>query len=195
MKITFHPATPERWRDVETLFGERGACGGCWCMSWRRKTADFQKHKGAGNKRALKMLVNRDERPGVLAYDGDKPVGWCAVAPREVYVKLAGSRVLAPVDDQPVWSVSCLFITKPYRRRGLSVKLLQAAVAFARERGAKVVEGYPVVPYEDNMPAAFAWTGLLASFERAGFTEAARRSKARPIMRFHCDRPAPRTRT
>ena len=176
------PRHARRWPDLEQLFGQRGACGGCWCMSWRRKTADFRKNKGPGNKRALKQLVNRDARPGVIAYDGDKPVGWCSIAPREEYVRLQGSRVLGAVDDRPVWSVSCLFVDKAYRRRGLSVQLLKAAVAFARERGAAIVEGYPVVPYDKNMPPPFAWTGTLTAFERAGFTEAARRSKARPIM-------------
>jgi len=190
MNFTFHPATPQRWRDIESLFGERGACGGCWCMSWRRRAADFLKHKGLGNKRAFQSLVSRDEQPGILVYDGDRPVGWCAVAPREVYLKLANSRVLAPVDNQPVWSVSCLFVDKAYRRRGISVGLLQAAVRFAGRRGAKVVEGYPVVPYTTDMPAAFAWTGLLAAFERAGFVEVARRSNSRPIMRRVCSPPA-----
>jgi GNAT superfamily N-acetyltransferase len=188
---TFHPVTPERWPDLEQLFGERGACGGCWCMSWRRKTADFRQNKGSGNKRALKQIVCRDLRPGVLAYDGDKPVGWCSIAPREAYLRLESSRVLAPVDDQPVWAVSCLFVDKAYRRRGLSVELLRAAAAFAQERGALIVEGYPVVPYAKNMPAPFAWTGTLAAFERAGFLQVARRSQARPIMRFTCSSSAP----
>jgi GNAT superfamily N-acetyltransferase len=93
------------------------------------------------------------------------------------------SRVLAPVDDRPVWSVSCLFIAKPFRRQGVSVALIGAATKFARSHGARVVEAYPVVPYSDAMPAAFAWTGTVSAYERAGFREVARRSEARPIMR------------
>jgi GNAT superfamily N-acetyltransferase len=191
MELTFHPLTPERWPDLEKLFGERGACGGCWCMAWRLRRADFERGKGAANRRALQTLVADNARPGVLAYAGAEPVGWCAVAPREVYVTLGRSRVLASVDDRPVWSISCLFIARPYRRRGVSVRLIDAAVRFAREQGAQVVEGYPVEPYRADMPAAFAWTGLASAFRQAGFTEVLRRSQGRPIMRRECGPDAP----
>jgi len=120
---------------------------------------------------------------GLYAHYDGQPVGWCAVAPREAYSFLERSRVLKPVDEKPVWSVSCLFVLRPYRRRGLSARLLRAAVEFAGRRGAKIVEGYPVEPSMEKMPDAFAWTGLPASFRRAGFKEVARRSKTRPIMR------------
>jgi GNAT superfamily N-acetyltransferase len=185
-KLAFHPLTPERWPDLEKLFGERGACGGCWCMTWRLRRADFVKGKGAANKRAFQTLVASDAQPGVLAYAGEEPIGWCAVAPRQDYVSLGRSRVLAPVDDQPVWSISCLFVARPYRRQGVSVRLLKAAAKLAGERGARLVEGYPVVPYTATMPAAFAWTGLVAAFQKAGFKEVLRRSSARPIMRLRC---------
>jgi GNAT superfamily N-acetyltransferase len=183
-KLTFHALTPARWPDLESLFGERGACGGCWCMTWRLQRAEFNKGKGAPNKRAFQDLVAKDVQPGVLAYTGEEPIGWCAVAPRQDYISLGRSRVLAPPDDQPVWSISCLFVARPYRRRGLSVRLLEAAANFARARGAQIVEGYPVEPYSTDMPAAFAWTGLVAAFRQAGFTEVLRRSSARPIMRL-----------
>ena len=93
-------------------------------------------------------------------------------------------RGLAPLDETPVWSVTCFFVAKDFRRQGVTVKLLRAAVEFVRERGGRVVEGYPVEPYSDAMPAAFAWTGLAAAFRKAGFKECARRSAARPIMRY-----------
>ncbi|HET7870964.1 MAG TPA: hypothetical protein VFL42_00520, partial [Terriglobales bacterium] len=99
------PATADRWPDLERLFGENGACGGCWCMTWRRKRSDFDKEKGAGNKRALKRLVESGRPPGVIAYFQGRPAGWCAVAPREEYPVLTRSRVLGPVDEQPVWSI------------------------------------------------------------------------------------------
>jgi GNAT superfamily N-acetyltransferase len=191
-KLAFHPLTPERWPDLEKLFGERGACGGCWCMTWRLRRADFVKGKGAANKRAFQTLVASDARPGVLAYAGEEPIGWCAVAPRQDYVSLGRSRVLAPVDDQPVWSISCLFVARPYRRQGVSVRLLKAAAKLAGERGARLVEGYPVVPYTATMPAAFAWTGLVAAFQKAGFKEVLRRSSARPIMRLKVSMRLPR---
>jgi GNAT superfamily N-acetyltransferase len=185
-KVVFHPLTPERWPDLEQLFGERGACGGCWCMVWRLPRAEWEAARGDGNKQAFRSLVRKNVRPGVLAYVGKEPIGWCAVAPREAYIWLKRSRVLAAVDERPVWSISCLFVARPYRRQGVSVKLIKAATEFARSQGAEAVEAYPVVPYTDTMPAAFAWTGTLSAYEAAGFREVARRSDARPIMRREC---------
>jgi len=182
-KLTFHPATPARWPDVEELFGERGACGGCWCMTWRLPRAKFLANQGSANKRSFRKIVRSGAEPGVLAYADGRPVGWCAVAPRSEFSFLDRSRVLAPVDDQPVWSVTCFFVAKEWRRRGLSVKLLKAAVEFARKRGAKIVEGYPQEP-RMKLPGAFVWTGLASAFRKAGFTVAARRSKLRPIMQL-----------
>jgi GNAT superfamily N-acetyltransferase len=184
-RTEFYPADKGRWKDVEKLFGARGACGGCWCMTWRLHTKEFNEKKGEGNKKLLKKIIYRGDEPGIIAYVGGVPAGWCAAAPREVYVKLEKSKVLRPLDDKRVWSVSCLFIGKEFRRQGLSTKLLKEAIKFCKERGAKVIEGYPVEPYGDNIPAAFAWTGIPSSFERAGFKEAARRSKHRPIMRYY----------
>ena len=181
-RVAFHPATPARWNDVALLFGERGACAGCWCMFWRLPRARFEAGKGAGNRRALKALVGSGARPGVIAYADGEPVGWCAVAPRANYVSLANSRVLKPVDEQPVWSISCLFVRRDFRRRGLSSLLIDAAAEFAARRGARIVEGYPVEASAKTADA-FVWTGLASSFTQAGFREVARRSPTRPIMR------------
>jgi GNAT superfamily N-acetyltransferase len=183
-RIQFYPLTPSRWKDFETLFGERGACGGCWCMWPRLRRSDFQKQKGPGNKRAMKRLVESGPPPGLLGYADGQPVAWCALAPRETYRALTNSRILKPVDDQPVWSVTCFFVAKPYRRRGLSARLLDEAAKYARKQGARMVEGYPVEP-KTNAPSpdVFVWTGLASAFRKAGFEEAARRSPTRPIMR------------
>lgn len=183
-KLEFHPVTPKRWRDLEKLFGERGACGGCWCMCWRLKRSQFEKQKGAGNKNVLKKMVAAGEVPGLLAYAGREPVGWCSVAPRKAFPVLENSRILKRVDDQLVWSASCFFVARPYRRQGLSVKLLRAAIAYAKKKGARMVEGYPVEPKKSPMPDVFAWTGLAGTFRRAGFKEVLRRSPTRPIMRY-----------
>lgn len=153
-------------------------------MVWRLRRKDWESGKGAGNRRAFKKIVESGARPGILAYDGRDPVAWCAVAPREAYPVLSRSRVLKPVDGQPVWSVSCLFVLKPYRRQGLSVRLLQEAVAFAAKCGARIVEGYPVQPTMEKTPDPFIWTGTPSAFQRAGFDEILRRSKTRPIMRY-----------
>jgi len=127
--------------------------------------------------------VKRGERPGVLAYVDGEPAGWCAVAPREHYTFLSRSRVLAPVDGKPVWSISCLFVAREHRRRGLAAGLVAAAAEMAAARGARIVEGYPVEPYSPRAAAAFLWTGVPAVFAKAGFREVARRSRTRPIVR------------
>ena len=186
-KLSFHALTPERWSDLERLFGERGACGGCWCMFWRVPRKAFEASKGAGNKRSFRNLVKRGKEPGILAYARSEPVGWCAIAPREEYVALERSRLLQPIDEKPVWSVSCFFIKRPYRRRGLSVKLLQAAVGFAAKRGAKIVEGYPAEPSNDKVADPFLWHGVAAAFKKAGFKEVVRRAPTRPIMRYQVE--------
>lgn len=182
-RAKFAPASAGRWDDVAELFGPRGACAGCWCMWPRLEAADFARGKGDGNRRALRLLVARGEEPGILATIGGRVVGWCAVAPRAQYRRLERSRVLKPVDDEPVWSVPCFFVAREFRRQGLSVELLRAAVEFAAARGARVVEGYPVDAGGKKAADVFVWTGLVSTFERAGFVEVARRSPTRPIMR------------
>lgn len=186
--LTIRPLTPATWDDFAALFGERGACGGCWCRYWRVGRPEFESNKGAGNRDAMRQLVDDGVVPGIIGYVGDEPVAWCAVAPREDYVRLGGSRILAPIDDSPVWSISCLFVRKDHRRKGLSGRLISAAVDFVRNRGAKIVEGYPVEPVQ-NMADAFAWVGLASAFRAAGFRECARRSETRPIMRLELRRP------
>jgi len=184
--LKFRAVTPSRWADVERLFGPRGACAGCWCMAWRLARKDWVAGQGAKNRRAFRRIVTSGSKPGVLAYHGKEPIGWCAVAPRGEYVALARSRVLAPVDDRPVWSISCLFVSRPYRGRGVSVRLLRAAVELAAKQGASLVEGYPTRPFTEKAPDAFLWTGTPSAFVEAGFEEVARRTETRPIMRCAC---------
>ena len=184
-KFQFYPLRKNNWKDFVTLFGERGACGGCWCMSWLLTKKEFDANKGAGNKRKMKKLVDNNVEPGILAYFNEEPIGWCAVASRENYIRLEKSRVLKPIDDQVVWSIPCFFIKKEFRRKGLSTEILKAATEYCKSKGVKIVEGYPSEPYANNIPAAFAWTGFPSSFRNAGFKEVIRRSKSRPIMRYH----------
>ncbi len=180
--IRFQPLTADNWPDLERLFGAKGACGGCWCMAWRLARGQWERQKGTGNKKALRSLVETGNRPGLIAYRADEPVGWCAVAPRAEYPVLDRSRTLARVDDRPVWSITCFFVAKAERRRGVSAALLRAAVDFARRHGARIVEGYPM-DLKKDWPDPFVWTGLASSFRTAGFTEVLRRSPTRPIMR------------
>ncbi len=183
-RLEFAPLTAERWDDFARLFGANGACGGCWCMWWRLARAEFNAGKGEGNRKAMREIVASGAVSGVLAYYEGAPVGWCAIAPRDAYPSLKRSRILKPVDARPVWAVTCFFIAKAFRNRGVSVALLKAAVRFAASRGATLVEGYPHDPRGAQLPAPFVWTGLANAFRAAGFQEAARRSPTRPIMRL-----------
>ncbi|MHC4421056.1 MAG: GNAT family N-acetyltransferase [Planctomycetota bacterium] len=186
--LDVQPLTPDRWADLEALFGPHGACAGCWCMWWRLTRREFDQKTGAPNKRAFRKLVTAGKVPGILAYADGEPVGWCAIEPRASYPVLQRSPVLKPVDEQPVWSITCLFVARSWRRRGVSVKLIRAAVRHAARLGAVIVEGYPKEPRTDAMPDYSAFTGLPAAFREAGFTEVLRRSATRPIMRYRVPR-------
>jgi GNAT superfamily N-acetyltransferase len=184
LEVDCHPLSADRWQDLERLFGPRGATGGCWCMYWRLPRKQFTTHKGEGNKRAFQQLVESGEIVGVLAYAEGQPVGWCAIAPRERYPVLERSRILKRVDAVPVWSVVCFFVSKAFRGQRITTTLLRAAIDYAKQRGAGVIEGYPIEPKNPRMPDVFAWTGLASAFRQAGFVEVLRRSETRPIMRY-----------
>jgi GNAT superfamily N-acetyltransferase len=181
-KLSIHPLTPERWEDFAKLFGPRGACANCWCMWWRLSRGAWVAGKSGGNRRAMRKLAAGKVAPGLMAFVDGEPAGWLALAPRADYPKLAGSRVLAPVDDQPVWSVTCFFVAREFRGRGLTVALLEAAAKFAKRNGARILEGYPTET-KSRQAAVFVFTGLAPAFRKAGFAEAARRSRTRPIFR------------
>ena len=184
LELAIHPLTAERWNDFEHLFGPRGACAGCWCMFWKLPQANFNALAGEDTHQQQRLLVESGVVPGLLAYVHGEPIGWCAVEPRSSYPRLARSRVLKPVDDLPVWSVTCFFINKDQRGRGVTVALLRAAIAHVREHGGRILEGYPVEPKADRLPAALAFTGLASAFRQAGFHEVARNSETRPIFRY-----------
>ena len=187
LELEIHPVTPERWDDFEQLFGPRGAIGGCWCMWWRIKRKDFEQQQGDGNHAAMRSIVDADKVPGILAYLNGKAVAWCSVAPREDFPVLDRSPILKRVDDQEVWSVVCFFMAKDYRQQGLAGRMLKAAVKYAAQNGARIVEGYPITPKKDQAPDMYIFTGLESTFIKAGFEEVARRSATRPVMRFYLD--------
>jgi GNAT superfamily N-acetyltransferase len=181
--IVVRALTPARWADFEELFGARGACGGCWCMLWRLPRRTFDAQKGDGNRAAMRELVRAGHEPGLLAYRGRTAVGWVSVAPRLEFPALERSRLFRRFDAVPVWSITCLFVHAQHRRSGVSAALLRAAVAHARRRGGEAVEGYPQEPRGGAMVDVFAWTGIASAFRAAGFTEVARPSPTRPVMR------------
>ena len=181
--IVVRPVTRRRWSDLLELFGPNGAYSGCWCMWWRQTSADYDRDHGEPNRRGLKRLVDGGRVPGLLAYVDGEPVGWVSVAPREQFGRLERSPVLKRVDDRPVWSVVCFYIHRSHRRRGVGAALLEAAVAQAARRGARIVEGYPVDTQGRKAVSASIYTGVASMFEDAGFREVERRTPNRPIMR------------
>lgn len=184
-RLEFHPLTPERWGDLERLFGPHGAYGGCWCMWWRLSRAEFNRQSGAERKAGLKALVDAGQVPGILAYVGDEPVAWVAIGPRPDFAPLERSRTLKRVDDQPAWAIVCFFIARPYRGRGLMTELIRGAVAYATAQGAPIVEAYPVDTRGGTVPGSTqGYMGLISAFRRAGFVEVARRTPRQPVMRY-----------
>jgi predicted GNAT family acetyltransferase len=188
-RVTVRDLTPEDWPVVEGLFGPRGACGGCWCMHWRvsHGGALWEQSKGERNRRELKKLVTSGRAMGCLAFAGETPVGWCSAGPRADYPRLERSRVLQTDAGPETWAVACFYIPSGWRRRGVARKLLDGAVKLARRHRATSLEGYPVstASYADGkVPAAFAWTGVPALFEAAGFSPVERREDERPVYRL-----------
>ena len=175
------------WQSVETLFGPRGACGGCWCMWWRVPVHGkaWQAVKGEPNRVALRQLIEAGRVHAVLAFADGAPVGWCCLGPRGDFPHLERSSALA-VRDRPdgLWAVVCFFVPPQWRRRGVAARLLEGAVDLARERGGRVLEGYPARVGEKPLAGAFAWTGVPALFEAAGFRPLAGREGKRVIYRL-----------
>ena len=182
-QFSFKPLKRNLWTDFEELFGPNGACAGCWCMYWKLRGKAFDEVRGYETRQMHKSIVDSGVATGLLAYLHGEVVGWIAVEPREAYERLAHSRTLKPVDEQPVWSVTCFFVAKKFRRRGVTVEMLRAAVEHVKKQGGKIVEGYPVETQKD-LPAPFIYTGTASAFQRAGFKEVARHSPTRPIFRF-----------
>ena len=188
MTLDIHPVTPDRWDDLERLFGPRGAYSGCWCMYFRQSAREFSDCAGEPNRQALRGIVERGDEPGLLAYRDGDPAGWVAVSPREELGRVLRSRVIKPLDDSAgVWSIPCFYIGRGHRRQGIARRLLDAAVTFARDHGAAAVEGYP---YEvtGDLPAAEAYVGTVSMFAGAGFelVEPIRAPKRR-VMRMLLD--------
>jgi len=188
VKLAVLPVTPARWPDLEAIFAARGCsvARGCWCMAYRRSGAlvvPKGKRRADVNRVALKRLVDSGTPPGLIAYRGREPVGWISIGPREDYAKLVRSPVMKAVDDKPVWSVICFVVPAEHRGQGVARALLAGAVAYARKRGATLVEAYPV-----DKPGRSAdvnmWFGAKSMYDRAGFREVARRKPARPIVRL-----------
>ena len=182
MNVTVRPLTPDLWPKLEELFGRVGACNGCWCMYWRIGGAYSQRPRDK-NKAAFRRIVKKGPPPGLLAFDGDKAVGWAQVTPRTALPALEHGRFTQKVDDVPVWSLSCFFVRKGYRGKGVMTALLKAAIEHARAMKAPALEAYPIKT-ETKRGNATMYTGVASSFERAGFKTVAVPAAHRPLMRL-----------
>jgi hypothetical protein len=182
-KITASPLTMERWEDFQLLFSPHNVTSGCWCMWWRMKRSDFSRASGEEKKTRMLEIVKENRQPGILGYLENEPVAWCSIAPRDEFPSLDRSSVLGRVDDLPVWSMVCFYFAVGYRRSGLMQKMIELGVDYARQRGAGIIESYPIDPHR-KISSGEIFTGLASVFQKAGFVEVARRSPARPIMRL-----------
>lgn len=181
--MDIHPLTPERWDDLETLFGKQGAYYGCWCMHWRVTGKDFQTRTAQQNKADFQQIVQSGCVPGLLAYEGNNAIGWCCLAPREEFPRFnPRAQVYKPIDDQPVWSIVCFYIHAQHRGMGIATALLHHTIPFAAERGAPMLEAYPRVG-DGHASESAIYTGTLSMFLNAGFEEVARPNNTRAIVR------------
>ncbi len=183
-KLQIKPLNTKTWQAFEKLFGSHGACDGCWCMWWHLKRKDFEAQRGEVNHQLIHDRVQRGDVPGLLAFLDDQAIGWAAVEPRTAYLALERSRTLKRVDDQPVWSIPCFFVAKPYRKQGVNAWLIRQAAAFAFENGAQAVEAYSLDYAKGKVSDMFIFTGTASAFSKAGFVEVARPSASRRIMRL-----------
>ena len=180
MTLKIRPLTPGLWPALADLFGEKGACSGCWCMYWRIGNV-YRKRPSRENKADFRKIVKRGPPPGLLAFHGPVPVGWCQLTPRDSLPWLDRTWRLKRVDDLPLWSISCFYIRKGYRKRGITSALIAAAVDRAKRAGALAIEAYPL---DASVTPSASGTGFVSTFARAGFQVVCRRTLARPIMRY-----------
>ena len=177
------PLTPERWSAMEDLFGAGGACGKCWCMYWRIGSA-YRKRAPEENMRDFHAVVEAGPPPGLVAFAADSAIGWCQVTPQNALPAMAKAKEIGPADDMGIWSLSCIYVRKGWRRKGVARALVEAAVEFARDFGAPALEAYPL---DAKLTNSASFTGFVSTFERAGFEIVSRKFPARPVMRIYFD--------
>lgn len=183
------PLTPGRWPDIEDLFGPQGPCYGCWCNHFRMPQKQRMPLLGEGARRLFEERVAKGPPPGVLAYDGDTPVGWLQVGPRADIPEWNNPRRAstplpdAPADDERNWAASCFFVRRGFRGKGVTAALLDGAIGFARDRRAALIEAAPM-DHEFKRSPEGLYVGPERVFLRAGFIEVARQKPGRPLLRL-----------
>jgi GNAT superfamily N-acetyltransferase len=188
MTYTARPLTPDLWPQLEELFGKVGACNGCWCMYWRIGS-DYTKRPRDANRKAFRAIVRKGPPPGILLFADGLAVGWAQVTPRAGLDRLGRGRFTQPVDDTPVWTITCFFVRKGWRGKGVMTALLAEAIKFAKKQKAPILEAYPLIA-EGKRSNAMMYTGVASSFEKAGFTTVALPAAHRPTMRLSLKRAA-----
>jgi GNAT superfamily N-acetyltransferase len=187
MELVVRELNADLWPALEDLFSAGGPVSRCWCMYWRIGAA-YRQRSPAANRDAFRQVVDDGPPPGLLAFDNETAVGWCQLTPRAALPALDRQGPLQRVDDAPVWSISCFYIRKGYRRRGVTTALITAALETARQHGATAVEAYPL---DATLSPSSTHTGYASTFARTGFTTVARHVPSRPIMRYDLTRRDP----
>jgi GNAT superfamily N-acetyltransferase len=183
------PLTPEHWSDLEDLFGPKGPCYGCWCNHFRMPQKQRMPLLGEGARLLFEERVRKGPPPGVLAFEGDVPVGWLQVGPRAHIPEWNNPRRAstpladAPAEDEHNWAASCFFVRKGFRGKGVTADLLDGAISFARDSGARLLEAAPM-DHEFKRSSEGLYVGAERVFLRAGFSEVARQKEGRPLMRL-----------
>jgi len=154
-------------------------------MWWRIARSEFEQEQGAGNRKAIQKLARKGPAPGLLLYEGDNPIGWVSVAPRDQYSSLERSRVLKRIDDEPVWSIVCFFVAKPHRHEDVIRELVDSAIEYVKKEGGKIIEAYPTRPRGKELPPISSFMGVPSVFEDAGFVKCKQPSEAKVIMRYY----------
>ena len=180
MNFSIRPLTPRLLPALEDLFNTQGPVSRCWCMYWRIGDA-YRKRSPRSNKAEFSRLVKSGPPLGLLAFSGDLCVGWCQLTPRDALPWMDKTWRLKRVDDTPVWSLSCFYIRKGWRKKGVTSALIAAALDRARKAGAPALEAYPL---DADLSPSSTNTGYVSTFKRMGFKIVARHVPPRPIMRY-----------
>jgi GNAT superfamily N-acetyltransferase len=181
-ELVIEPLTMSRWSAFADLLDQGGPAGRCWCVA--PLGIDYRRRPVASNRADFRQAVKQGPPPGLLALHDQLAVGWCRVTPRDAVPGLDRAFRTRRVDDVPVWSISCFYIRKGHRREGIMTALITAAIEYARAAGAPALEAYPL---DGAVSPSATSTGYASTFARAGFSEIARRSPERPIMRLQLE--------
>lgn len=173
MNLRYSPITKANWHELETFLESRGCPHYCWCMVWRNMIPKSDRSSKADKKTSLKKYVDDNLPVGFLTYNDDQPIAWCSIAPRETHRALGGDDRL-----EDVWSLTCFFIKREYRKQNLGKSLIEQAIHYAKQNGAKYLEAYPVEPTSTS----YRFMGITNQFEKAGFKYVKDAGSRRKVM-------------